>query len=260
MFSLAIIIPAYNEEKRIGKTLDSYTKYFSKLLKDKKLSNFKIIVVINASTDKTKDIVKKYKSKNLEYLDFKQGGKGFAVTEGFKHAVKGNYSYIGFVDADMSTTPEEFYRLSTQINNYDGVIASRYLSGAKLTPRNTLLRIIASRLYNSLIKSLFLMHYRDTQCGAKIFRKEAIAKIINKMDMTQWAFDLEMLYLLRKKGFVVREVPTVWSNKDHAKINFWKAGRYMALSIIRLRLVHSPFKGFVRLYDLATSKLMKRKK
>lgn len=260
MSGLAIVIPAYNEEKRIGKTLDFYTKYFYKLIKDKKLSNLKIIVVINASTDRTKEIVKKYKSENLEYLDFKKGGKGFAVKEGFKHALKGNYSHIGFVDADMSTSPEEFYRLAMEIKNSDGVIASRYLPGAKLTPKNTLPRIIASRVYNSLIRCLFWMPYRDTQCGAKIFRSDALREIVNEIDMTEWAFDLEILYLLNRKNFRVKEVATVWSNKNYSKINFWRAGRYMVLSVIRLRIVHSPLKWIVRLYDFTSNLIMGKRK
>lgn len=260
MPSIAIVIPAYNEEKRIGKTLDSYLPFFTKLVKNKKISKFKIIIVINATTDRTKEIVKKYKSKDLEYLDFKKGGKGFAVKEGFKHALKSKYSHIGFVDADMSTTPEEFYRLATEMGGADGVIASRYLHGAKLIPRNTIPRIIASRCYNALIRALFLVPYRDTQCGAKIFKKEALEKIINNMDMTEWAFDLELLYLLNKQNLNIREIPTTWSNKGYAKINFWRAGRYMALSIIRLRIIHSPFKGIVRLYDFASNLIMRKKK
>ena len=144
MSSLAIIIPAHNEEKRIGKKLETYIPYFSNLVKTGKLEKVKILVVINASTDKTKEIVLKYRHKNLEFIEFIKGGKGFAVIEGFKHALKDNYTYIGFVDADMATTPDEFYRLLSKIDDYDGVIASRYISGAVLKPRNTIPRIIAA--------------------------------------------------------------------------------------------------------------------
>ena len=172
MSSLAIIIPAHNEEKRIGKKLETYIPYFSNLVKTGKLEKVKILVVINASTDKTKEIVLKYRHKNLEFIEFIKGGKGFAVIEGFKHALKDNYTYIGFVDADMATTPDEFYRLLSKIDDYDGVIASRYISGAVLKPRNTIPRIIASRIYNFFIRAVLVVPYRDTQCGVKIFKRE----------------------------------------------------------------------------------------
>ncbi|MEK6915182.1 MAG: glycosyltransferase [Nanoarchaeota archaeon] len=249
MLSLAIVIPAHNEEKRIENTLKSYFSHFNNLVKTEKLDNFKIIVVVNACTDRTIDIVSKYRKKNLEILEFIKGGKGFAVIEGFKHALNGDYTHIGFVDADLATTPLEYYRLFTKIKGYDGIIASRYLHGANLTPRNTLPRIIASRIYNSFIRAILLLPYRDTQCGAKIFRRGAITKILNKVGMTSWAFDIEMLYLLNKKGFRIKEESTVWSNKDYSKINFWKSGPWMALAVLRLRILNSPLRRMIRIYD-----------
>ncbi len=248
MSELAIVIPAYNEEKRIEKTLKAYLLYFRKLPK-KNLKNFKIIVVLNNCSDGTEKIVKKNICKNIEMLNFKKGGKGFAVIEGFKHALRGNYTHIGFVDADMSTSPEEYYRLYSKIENNDGVIASRYLKGAKLSPANTLPRILASRVYNSLIRATIQIPYRDTQCGAKIFRRETIYQIINKMGMTSWAFDIEMLYLMNKNKFKIIEVPTIWSNRDYSKINFWKSGPWMAMSVLRFRLINSPLKKMIRIYD-----------
>lgn len=249
MHKLAIIIPTHNEEKRIAKKLDSYLPYFSRLVSKGLLQNVKVIVVINASTDKTRQIVEIYKEKNLEIIEFVKGGKGFAVIEGFKHALKSHYDYIGFVDADMATTPEEFYRLFYNILNYDGVIANRYLKGATLIPRNTFARIWASRLYNFFIRSVLFIPFSDTQCGAKIFKRKAIEKIVHKIGMTSWAFDIEILYLLNKFGFKIRQIPTVWSNEDYSTINFWQSGPWMALAVIRLRILNSPFRRMVRIYD-----------
>ena len=249
MSSLAIIIPAHNEERRIEKTINSYITYFDNLIKYGEINIVDFIIVLNACSDRTKEIVIRYKQKNIKILEFERGGKGFAVIEGFKHALEDDYNYIGFVDADMSTTPQEFYRLILKIGDSDGVIASRYIKGAKLTPKNTLPRIMASRLYNFFIRSVLLIPYRDTQCGAKIFKRETLKKIINKLGMTRWAFDIEILYLINKLGLKLTEVPTVWSNKDYSKINFWKVGPWMTLAIIRLRILKSPFKKMVRIYD-----------
>ncbi len=249
MQNIAIIIPAHNEEKRIGNTLNGYLTYFKKQIKNGKIKSFKIIVVANACSDKTLDVVQPYVGRFLEILNFVKGGKGFAVIEGFKHAIKKNYPLIGFIDADMSTKPEEFYRLICKLDGADGVIASRYLPKAILSPPNTFMRRTASRIYNFFIRAMLLIPFRDTQCGAKIFRRGALKEIVHVMGMTQWAFDIEMLYLLHVKKFKIIEIPTVWSNKDYSKINFWNSGPWMALAVVRLRLIHSPFKKMIRIYD-----------
>ena len=93
------------------------------------------------------------------------------------------------------------------------------------------------------------MPYRDTQCGAKIFKREAIEKILHEITITRWAFDVDLLYRLENHGFKIREFPTVWRDKKYSHINFKRAGPLMALAAIRLRIVNSPFKGFMRLYD-----------
>lgn len=248
---ISIIIPAYNEEKRIGKTLEEYGKFFENLKKQKILDS-EIIIVINNTKDGTEEIVKSYskKYKNIRYLNFKQGGKGFAIIEGFKEALKNkNSGVIGFVDADLATSPEALYELIKNLGNYHGIIGSRYVKGAVVKPRQTMQRVIVSRIFNFLIRSLFLMPYRDTQCGAKIFKRQVLEKVINESIITKWAFDVDFLYLLRKHNFGIREFPTTWSDKEYSKINFLRAGPLMALSIIRLRIMNSPFKNFIKLYD-----------
>jgi len=247
--NISIVIPAYNEEKRIAKTLEAYSNYFNKI--SKKSLNYEILVVINATTDKTESIVKKLKKKNkrIKYLNLKEGGKGFALIEGFKDALKRSNDLIGFVDADLATGPEAFYDLIKKINNYDGIIASRYIKGSIVQPKPTIQRIISSRIFNFLVRSLFLFSYKDTQCGAKLFKREAISKTISAIGITKWAFDVDLLYNLRKKGFVVKEIPTKWSDKEYSKINFLKAGPFMALGVIRLRILNSPFKKFIKIYD-----------
>ena len=244
---ISIIIPAYNEEKRIGKTLEEYGKFF-KILKKHKNFNFEILVVINNTKDRTEEIVRKYskKDKEIKWLNFKQGGKGFAITEGFKDALKRDNDLIGFVDADMATSPKAYYDLITNIENYGGAIASRYIMGAVVKPRQSLARIFVSRIFNFLIRILFLMPFADTQCGAKVFKRKTIENITYQLGMSQWAFDVELLYLIRKAGFKIKEHPTVWADKEYSHINFMKAGPRMALSIVRLRLINSPVEPLLR--------------
>lgn len=245
---LSIIMPAYNEEKRIGPTLEAYSKYFDSI---KKKIDCNILVVINNTTDKTLKIVRRFadKNKKISYLNLKEGGKGYAIKEGFRHELNKNVDLIGFVDADMSTKPEDFSELALNLGNYDGAIASRYLKNSIVNPKPTFLRIVVSRIFNFLIRVLFLFPYKDTQCGAKVFKKEAIKKVTPHLINTQWAFDVDLLYNLRKFGFNIKEEPTKWSDKKYSKLNVAKVGPKMALSLFRLRLLNSPFEFLVRIYN-----------
>ncbi|MBS3075883.1 glycosyltransferase [Candidatus Pacearchaeota archaeon] len=253
---ISIIIPAYNEEKRIGNTLEEYGRFF-KNLKNNKIIDFEILIVINNTKDRTEEIVKIYSKryKEIRYLNFKESGKGFAIIEGFKEALKGKNDIIGFVDADMATSPDAYYELIKNLNNYDGIFASRYLKSSIVDPKQSIQRIISSRIFNFLIRVLFFMNYRDTQCGAKLFKKQAIEAIISNLSITKWAFDVDLLYLLKKKGFRLKEHQTIWKDREYSKINLKKAGLKMMLAIIRLRLINSKLKDFVRFYDKMPEKL-----
>ena len=131
----------------------------------------------------------------------------------------------------------------------DIAIGSRYIKGSLINPKPTLQRRFVSRIYNIFIRSLFLFPYRDTQCGAKVLSRGAAIEVTRNMQMTKWAFDVEMLYVLWKNNFSITEVPTVWSDKKYSTINFWKSGPWMALAVLRLRILHSPFKKFIKIYD-----------
>lgn len=250
MIKVTIIIPAFNEEKRIGKTLVSYSNYFEKLKTMVKI-DYEILIVINNTTDRTEEIVKSYQklNKKIKYLNFKQKGKGFAVIQGFKEALRGGNNLIGFVDADMSTSPEEFYKLIKNIKNFDGVIASRWKPGAIIKTKQTVLRRVTSKGFNFLVRSILFLPYKDTQCGAKLFKREPLHKIVDSLGSTQWAFDIDLLYKLKKNKFYIREIPTVWEDRAGSTINLLKTPFKMFSSILRLRLLNSPFSLIVKAYD-----------
>ncbi len=253
MEKISIVVPAWNEEKRIGKTLKTYGKYFDKLVKEKKL-DYEILVVINNTQDRTDDVVRRYqkKHKRIKFVRFEQGGKGFAIIEGFKEALKRDFSLIGFVDADMSTYPEAYYDLIENIKGYEGIIGGRWKKGAKAD--RTLGKLIRSKGFNFLTRSLFYFPYGDTQCGAKIFRKEVIEKILPEIRSVEWAFDVDLLYLCRKNNFKVNEHPTVWEDKEGSNISI-KTPIKMAAGVVRLRMVYSPFNFVVRAYDKLPEKI-----
>ena len=237
---LSIIIPAYNEEKRVGETLDGYTKFF----KDKLGKDFEILVILNGCKDDTLSIVKKY---DVKFRNIKEAiGKGGAIIEGLKMA---NGDYIGFVDADNATPPRAFYDLYGKINGNDGIIASRWVNGAKIGKKQPILRRIASRCFNILVRLFFDIRVSDTQCGAKLFRKESVKKVVNKLGITNWGFDIDLLYLMKRNGFKVIEIPTEWNEPGESHLNVKRTSVQMFFSAGRLRLIYSPFKFIVTIYD-----------
>lgn len=229
---LSIIVPAYNEEKRLRheKTLDNYASFFSKIYKNE----FEIIVVLNGCIDDTIGVVKEAakKHKQIRLVDIGNAiGKGGAVIEGFKLAT-GNL--MGFVDADQSTKAAAFYALVKNINGYDCAIASRWLADSIVTPKRAWYRDIPSILFNLLVRILFGLNFKDTQCGAKLVKKEPLKSVLRCLTLKRWAFDIDLLYNLKRKGFKIKEFPTVWAEKSGTRLT-WKTPYEMFLSVIKLR-------------------------
>jgi glycosyltransferase involved in cell wall biosynthesis len=255
---ISIVIPAHNEEKRIGKTLESYGSFFEEKRKKKEL-DFEILVVLNGCVDKTEEVVKFFSKKysRIRYLNFKESGKGFAIVEGFKDALKNKENkLIGFVDGDLSTPPEAFHDLIKYIGRYDGIIADRWNKKSIVTPKQSQFRRFISRGYNLVVRTLFLFPYADTQCGAKLFKREILEKNVKKFGKSKWGFDIVLLYCLRKESDAkIKSIPTVWHDEAGSHINMKRTPVRMLASAIRLRLSHSPLNFIVRLYRKLPEKM-----
>jgi len=228
---LSLIIPAHNEEKRIGSTLDNYLSFFPK--------DTEIIIVLNACSDLTLAVVKEKQKKfsHLKYIDIAAAiGKGGAVREGFK---KASGELIGFVDADGATTAEEYQKLINSMADFDGVIASRYLAGAQA--KRSPLRNFIGYSFHFIQKILFNLPYRDTQCGAKVFKNIFVKRILPELKVNNMVFDIEILALAKRYGYRLREVPTVWQEKDSSALlgspfKLIRNSFNMLFSLIKLRL------------------------
>ena len=240
MHKVAIVMPAHNEEARIEKTLTDYFAYFGGLKQEEKI-DFEIIVVLNACTDNTRHVVEQFMSDELVILEFEQAGKGFAVVEGFKDALTRENDLIGFVDADNATPPNAFYGLLRNIGTADGIIANRWDARSTLYPPRPLFFSIRSSVFNFVVRTLFLFHYKDTQCGAKLFKRELIEKVYPYLGNSEWSFDVDLLFYTEFFGFKIKSIPTEWHDKAGSKIDFGKTPGRMFFSVVRLRLVHSPF-------------------
>jgi len=202
---LSIIVPAYNEEKRIKQTLRDYYLFFNKKFK----KNFEMIIIPNNCRDRTIEVVKKFSNKKSQIKIFnipEYSGKGGAVMYGFKFA-KGDC--VGFTDADNSTSPQNFFKLYQNIDKFDGIIGSRKINGARINPKRRFIQNASSFLFNLVATLLFNFKYKDTQCGAKLFTKNTTSLLIKKSQEKGWIFDVELLYICKKNKLKILESPIV---------------------------------------------------
>ena len=228
---LSIIFPAYNEEKRIIPILENYYNFFKEKLK----SSFEFIVIPNNCSDKTFEIVKKFSfnKKNIFVYNIPcYVGKGGAIIKGFELA-KGNL--IGFVDSDESTSPEEFYKLYKNIGEFDGIIASRKMKGAKIFPKREIKKRTSSFLFNIFVRILFGLKFKDTQCGAKLFKKDVAKFLSENLTEKGWEFDVDLLYLCKKRKYKIKEFPISWKDCVGSHLTTLK-GINSILSLIKYRL------------------------
>ena len=223
---LSIVFPAHNESARILPVLNNYYLFFKKKLG----KEFEIIIIPNNCSDNTVEIVKKFclKKKKVSFFEISgYSGKGGAVMKGFNLA-GGNL--IGFVDSDKSTSPEEFFKLYNNIGGDDGIIGSRRMKGSAVVPERNLGKRINSWCFNFLTRVFFNMGYKDTQCGAKIFRKEVAKYLVKNSLEDGWVFDVDLLNLCKKKGYKIKEFPILWSDDDGSHVSVWDG----LISVFRL--------------------------
>jgi hypothetical protein len=177
-------------------------------------------------------------------LEFPEAiGKGGALIEGLKLAPLADL--IGYVDADGATPPHAFHELVKHIGGVDCVIGSRWLPGAVLHVEQSGQRRFASRGFHLIVQLLFRMNLRDTQCGAKVMRREAVDKVHSSLRIADMAFDINLLYSLKRAGYRTLEVPTEWTDKIGSKVTLVGTSLVMFLSVVRIWLIYSP-----RLYRL----------
>ncbi len=234
---VSIIVPAHNEQQRIGTMLKTYYQFFDTLEQKEKIT-CEFIIVLNGCSDNTLDVVQnasQYFKQTVIIIDLPQAGKGLAIKAGFENALKRNNDLIGFVDADMATRPHYFYDLIKNIGNYDGIIASRYMPGSHLDPPRPWIKKWGRRIvYNSLVRLLFGLNFYDYQCGAKLFTHNVIKKVTPHLTAKQWAFDIELLYLCALFDFKIKEIPTTWYDQSDSKFNIIRSGTPMIKSLFSL--------------------------
>ncbi len=227
---ISIIIPVWNEEKRIEYCLESLVSIIGST------DVFEIIISADGCTDRTVEIATKYTEKNpfIKLISFKERlGKGAGIINAMKRA-EGDIYLV--TDADLSAPPSQFLSLIGLFieSKADMMYGSRYLPGSKIIRKPPLIRILFGRIFNLFFRFLFKSNIRDTQCGFKIITKEVIETLKNKLYIKGFAFDLNLTIQALKYGFNIIEVPITWEYKGGSKINIIKQPVYMGRDLILL--------------------------
>ncbi len=225
---LSIIIPAYNEEKRLPGTLAEVSDFLAT-----QPYRSEIIVVENGSSDATAEIVQLFARDHSEVsLLHSRQGKGIAVKTGVL-AARGDYLFI--CDADLSMPISEVTNfLPPRLTDFDIAIASRELPGSHRYGE-PIYRHWMGRAFNLLVRLLALPHIRDSQCGFKCFRGEVAAEVFPLQTIDGWTFDVEVLYIAQKKGFRLVEVPVNWYYRENSRVKPLEDACNMFLDLIRIQ-------------------------
>lgn len=210
---LSIIIPIYNEEKRIN-NLEKIISYFKK----QKYSQ-EIILVNDGSADKTLKTLKslKYQSK-FKLLSYPQNfGKGYAIKTGMQEAA-GKYRL--FLDIDLSTPVDEVEKILPYLEKFDIVIGSRKMKSSNLITRQPLVREFLGKIFTSLSQIVLQLKITDFTCGFKCFSQKAAEEIFSRQTINRWGFDSEILYIGKKRKFSIKEIPVTWTDDPRTKVKF----------------------------------------
>ena len=246
---LSVIIPAYNEEKRLSKTLEEIDKYLSKQrvaeasphlppcsASPHSVYDYEILVVNDGSKDKTAQVIRDRVSviQNLRLIDNKKNnGKGYVVRQGMLEA-EGEYRI--FTDADNSTSIDQVEKMWPYFEKgYDIVFGSRDVKGAILDPSQSLFRRFLGEAFGFLTNLIVgTWGIADSQCGFKCFTKKAAENIFPKCKINRFAFDPEFFMIAKKLGYKIKEIPVYWENDPESKVKFkWMVN--MGIDLLKIR-------------------------
>ena len=223
---LSVIIPAYNEENRLGPTLVRIKEYLGQ-----QDYTSEIVVVDNASKDRTIEVAK---AAGVDVIEEPRRGKGAAVRTGML-AAKGEL--VLFSDADLSTPIEEIEQLLAALESgHDVAIASRALPDSKLVKRQPWYREMVGRLGNLLVRLMAVHGIADTQCGFKLFPREIAQRVFPAQRLTGAAFDVEVLFIVQHMGGKIAEVPVTWIDSPDTRFNRVRDSLDALKDLVRIRM------------------------
>jgi glycosyltransferase involved in cell wall biosynthesis len=233
---LSIVIPAYNEEKRIGRSLEAILNFLS-------TSNYtaEVVVVNDGSKDRTAEVVAGYVERfrqaghELRLLtNDPNRGKGYSVKRGLTEAAG---EIVLFTDADLSSPITEAPKLLDPIieNRADVAFGSRALNRELIGVRQPAIRDFGGRVFNLILRIITGLKYKDTQCGFKAFRRIEALPVFRLQSIERFGFDPEVLYISKKRGLRLIEVPVVWNDSEGSTVNYVHDSITMVIDLLRIR-------------------------
>ncbi len=228
--NISIVIPCYNEEKRIAPTLNTL---FSFLNHHQSINEYEVIIVDDGSRDNTLKVIPSYP--HLKIIPHKVNqGKGGAVRTGVLNA---KYENILFMDSDLATPIEELNRLSPYLQqDYALVIASRNLPNSNILTKQPKYRQLAGKTFPLLVRLLSGLPYRDTQCGFKLMKAGPGKEIFKRLTILRFAFDVEMLFIAKKLGYKTAEVPVTWIDQSGSTVHFFRDSGRMLKDLFTIQI------------------------
>ncbi len=229
---LSIVIPAYNEAKRIGPTLEALTAHMTACGLD-----YEILVVSDGSTDSTDRVVQSYAQNNsrIKLISYQPNrGKGCAVRTGMLEA---RAEDVLLSDADLATPIDELEKLQEMAaNGCAVVVGSRALKTSTIIGWRPWYRELSGKVFNTIVRLLAVPTVRDTQCGFKLFKDGSARRIFSIARLDGFGFDVEALYLARKLGYSIGETGVRWNNSPTTKVSVLKHTLPMLLEVVRVRI------------------------
>jgi dolichyl-phosphate beta-glucosyltransferase len=231
---LSVVIPAYNEEKRLPQSLETVLGFLKK-----QPYRSEIIVSDDGSQDRTvalaKDLLKDFPHQVL--VTPQNRGKGHAVRQGVLAAIG---DYVLFTDADLSTPIEEVVKFLARLEkDQDVVIGSRALPGSQVEIHQNFLRETMGKVFNLIAQLWTFKGVHDSQCGFKCFRREAAQKLFTLQKLDGFSFDVEIVYLAQKLGLRLLELPVIWRNSAQSRVQVLRDPLMMFWDVLRIRRLHS---------------------
>lgn len=226
-----VVIPAYNESRRIGPTLDRVLEYIRQQAWDAE-----VVIVNDGSKDDTAEIVRGYERRDerLRLIENPGNrGKGYSVRNGMLHA---RGEVLLFSDADLSAPIEEAEKLFRAIGEgADVAIGSRWLRADLQTERQPIMRQLFGRVFNLILRVVLGLKFKDTQCGFKAFTRAAAQNIFPRQRIERWGFDPELIFLAQKFGYRVVETAVAWAHAGDSTISPLKDGTRMFAEVLKIR-------------------------
>jgi glycosyltransferase involved in cell wall biosynthesis len=225
--NLSIIIPAYNEEKRIKATLEELVGKFSRPCE---------ILVVSESSDQTNAIVTAF-SEVAPFVKLvtstKRLGKGGAFKRGFGNS---QGDIVMMLDSDLPVLVSDVENVISAVGEVDVAVGSREIEGTRIVVYPPLIRVFAGKVFSKMFNLLFSLHVKDTQCGCKAFKRKVLTKVLPKVESNGFEFDAELLFRCKKAGYTIKEVPVNWSYKPDSKLNLFKDTISMGKGVLKLWL------------------------